>query len=146
MSAIYQVQYIGSVPTVAAQSNVLMEGFTEVDADAWAEARTTMEAPPVAEVLFASISDRQFFEALASDPYNLITEEEAEEAVATGAIPGVMQAVIDVLPADQRFKTRMLLRGATTFERGNPLVEVFGASQGMNATAINDFWQFAGSL
>ena len=40
----------------------------------------------------------------------------------------------------------MLVAGATEFDRYNPLVEVFGASQGMDADAIDAFWRFAGQL
>lgn len=93
-----------------------------------------------------SISDRQFFQALATAPYSIITAQEALDAVKTGDIPPVMQAVIDQLPADQQFSATMLIAGGTIYQRDNPLVTVFGASQGMDAAAIDAFWTFAGAL
>lgn len=92
------------------------------------------------------ISDRQFFQALASAPYNIITPQEALDAVKTGEIPAVMQAVIDGLPEDQQFPATMLIAGATTYQRTNPMVAIFAASQNMDEAATNAFWQFAEGL
>ncbi|WAJ27528.1 hypothetical protein [Antarcticirhabdus aurantiaca] len=107
-------------------------------------------SPPVTSPTPATplgpISDRQFFQALALAPYSIITPQEALDAVKTGEIPQVMQAVIDQLPADRQFAATMLIAGGTEFVRDNDLVSVFGASQGMNAGQIDDFWRFAQGL
>jgi len=91
-----------------------------------------------------AISDRQFFHALAKR--SIISEAEAEAAVATGEIPAAMQAIVDALPADQRFDTRMILRGAVEFRRSHPLVAAFGAALGWSEAQIDDLFTFAGSL
>ena len=57
-----------------------------------------------------------------------------------------MQAVIDGMPAEQQFAATMVLAGGTEFVRDNPLVNIFGQSQGMDADAIDDFWRFAAGL
>ena len=56
------------------------------------------------------ISDRQFFQALALPPYEVITQEEALAAVRTGAIPTAMQAMSDALPAEAQFSATMHYR------------------------------------
>lgn len=111
--------------------------------------RYLVPIPPEPELQpapFPDLSDRQFFQALATPPYGIITQAEALDAVKTGEIPPVMQAVIDELPEDQVFPTAMILSGATSFERSSPLVAVFGGSQGMNADDIDAFWRFAEAL
>lgn len=125
----------------------------EVAAQVWhagavAEFRAKAEAEYAAEaalpIAMPTISDRQFFQALAMQ--GLISQAEALAAVKTGDVPAAMQAVIDALPEEQRFATTMLLSGATTFEFGNPLVGLFAASQGMDDSATRDFWRFAAGL
>ncbi len=100
------------------------------------------EPEPVPEI----ISDRQFFQALASDPYGLITEEEALAAVMTGAIPAAMEGFIAQLPQADQFAARMVLCGATAFRRTNIYVEMFGMGMGWAANQIDDLWRFAGGL
>lgn len=101
--------------------------------------------PPVTDRI-PDISDRQFFQALASERYELITEEEAEDAVATGTIPAEMAAMIEALPAEQRFPARMLLRGATQFERENPFVAIFAQAKGLSAQDVDELWHYARAL
>ena len=103
------------------------------------------DAPPQ-ESFFSTISDRQFFQALATEPYNMITKEEAIAAVKTGDIPKVMLEVIQNFPDEQKFSVEMILSGATSFERTSPLVDLFGKSQGLNQEEINQFWYFAQTL
>lgn len=98
------------------------------------------EPAPVQNV----ISDRQFFEALAIS--QLITESEALAAVTVGQMPAAFEAFIAALPSGEQFGARMLLQGATTFERSHPLTAAFGAMNGMNANQVDDLWRLAASL
>ncbi|WP_158876903.1 hypothetical protein [Antarcticirhabdus aurantiaca] len=130
-----------------ARPNNLVDGAVVPLTDAeWAEYQERQNAPPAPTAPLGPISDRQFFQALALAPYSIITPQEALDAVKTGEIPQVMQAVIDQLPADRQFAATMLIAGGTEFVRDNDLVSVFGASQGMNAAQIDDFWRFAQGL
>lgn len=93
-------------------------------------------------VPLAAISDRQFFQALAL--WNVITKQEALDAVKTGALPAAMQAFVDaIVDPDERFNAQMLLSGATTFERNHPLVEPFGVAFGFTHDQIDDLWRVA---
>lgn len=112
--------------------------ITEAEADAIRAANAPPPAVP------QEISDRQFFQQLAV--MGLITEDEAIAAVATGTLPAAMAAFIDQLPAEQQFAARMALQGATTFLRSNPLVETFGAMQGMTSAEIDVLWRAAAVL
>lgn len=80
-----------------------------------------LTAPPA----YITISDRQFFQALALN--DLITQDEAEAAVATGTIPAAMAALVEQLPAEQQFGARMLLKGATAFRSDHPLTDALAA-------------------
>ncbi|MDQ0422284.1 hypothetical protein J2045_003332 [Peteryoungia aggregata LMG 23059] len=96
--------------------------------------------PPVPQ----EISDRQFFQELAN--MDLITEEEAEDAVASGTVPAAMLALVDQLPEGQRFGARMLLKGATTFERAHPITATIGQIFGIDSAAIDELWRRAKAL
>lgn len=98
------------------------------------------EPDPVPEV----ISDRQFFHALAV--LGMITEAEALAAVKTGDPPAAMDAFLSALPDDQEFGARMLLEGATTFQRSHPLTLAFAAGMNMTAEQTDDLWRLAASL
>lgn len=91
-----------------------------------------------------SISDRQFFQQLAID--GVISEEEAEAAVASGAIPTAMLALIDELSQAQRFGARMMLKGATVFQRHHPLIETIGALYGWADEQIDGLFRNAAAL
>ncbi|EKF58586.1 hypothetical protein QWE_18338 [Agrobacterium albertimagni AOL15] len=99
--------------------------------------------PPPAPVP-EGISDRQFFHILAVD--GLITEAEALAAVKTGDAPAAFETLIALLPGDERFGARMLLEGATTFERRHPLTDAFGTMYGMTSEQVDDLWRRAAAL
>lgn len=90
------------------------------------------------------ISDRQFFQQLANE--GLITAEEALAAVGPGAIPASMDAMIESLPEADRFPARMLLTGATQFDKQDPLVSVLSSLFGWSSDKLNAFWADAYSL
>ncbi|MCA0318233.1 MAG: hypothetical protein LCH88_09205 [Proteobacteria bacterium] len=98
-----------------AQADVIERDATIAQLQASLAALT---APPA----YITISDRQFFQALALN--DLITQEEAEAAVATGTIPAAMAALVNHLPIEQQFPARMLLKGETAFRSDHPLTMV----------------------
>jgi len=92
----------------------------------------------------ASISDRQFYQQLAVN--GNITQAEALAAVTTGTIPAAMAALVQQLPSGNQFAAKMLLSGATVFERAHPLTSTLGQMYGMDAAALDLFWQQAAML
>jgi hypothetical protein len=95
-------------------------------------------------VLPKIISDRQFFQQLAIA--GVITQSEAEAAVATGTIPAAMLALVSVLPEGQQFAARMMLMGATSFERTHPLTVAFGSMYGWDDAQIDALFDAASLL
>jgi hypothetical protein len=85
------------------------------------------------------ISDRQFFQQLALD--NFITHQEALDAVQTGAIPSVMEGFVNSIqdPVTQ-FNVRMVLSGATEFQRNHPLVDAISGYIGFDSDWIDQFF------
>ncbi len=98
---------------------------------------------PAADVLPA-ISDRQFFQALALA--GAITPDAALAAVMTGRLPAPIEAAVTALPVAERFAARMLLSGATAFERGHPMVAQLGTALGYDAAALDALWRQAATL
>lgn len=106
----------------------------------WIEPQPVEPGPePVSD-----ISDRQFFQALAIR--GEITEAEALDAVGPGIIPPAMDALIDQLPQDQRFAARMLIRGATRYERQHPIADLIRGLYGWSNEDADEFWRFAATL
>lgn len=90
------------------------------------------------------VSDRQFFQALALA--GDITETEALAAVMTGTMPARIEAAVAALPTDQQFAARMLLSGATTFDRHHPMVALLGQILGKDAATLDALWVAAAGL
>lgn len=91
-----------------------------------------------------NISDRQFVQGLAVA--GLITEAEAEEWVGPGTVPAGLLALVDALPEPDRFAARMLLRGATTFDRYHPLVDTLSTSYEWSSAQTDEFWRMCATL
>ena len=106
----------------------------------WTAAQLKAQTP-------ASISDRQFFEALSDLGH--IPYSEALAAVQTGAIPTDMEDFLQLMASFDEAgaqKARLLLAGATTFERDNYLVPVFGSMYGMTEEQIDALWRYGVTL
>lgn len=122
---------------IQAPDNVAI-GWT-YDGTTWGE--PVPVPPPVPE----TISDRQFFQALAN--LGIITEAEAIAAVATGTLPALLDGLVEAIPDPAaRFDARMKLCGAVEFSRSQPLVAALGSSFGWSPDQIDDLWRAAGSL
>jgi len=99
--------------------------------------------PPIEPLPPPPISDRQFFQQLAS--VGIISEAEALAANAA-VIPPPLLAVIEALPAEQQFAAKMLVSGATVFERDHPMTVAIGAAYGWSPAEIDDFFRDAAQL
>ena len=91
-----------------------------------------------------SISDRQFCQQLAV--MKLITEQEAEDAVAPGTIPATLAALVEMLPEQARHDARMLLKGATVFERHHEMTDTIAWMYGFDAAAVDQLFRDASAL
>lgn len=90
-----------------------------------------------------SISDRQFFQQLAI--VGIITPDQALASNAA-VIPAPLLTIIEQMPADQQFAAKMLVSGATVFERSHPMTIAIGAAYGWSAAQIDDFFRAAATL
>lgn len=90
------------------------------------------------------ISDRQFFQQLAIA--GAISQDEALAAVQTGAIPASMQPAIDALAPSDQFAAKMLLCGATVFDRNYPMTEALRVAMGWTPAQTDALWRAASEL
>lgn len=118
------------------------ESFTGVDGDSYVF--RTVDPATLPAPVPQSISDRQFFQQLAIQ--DVITEQEAENAVAIGEIPAAMTALIEMLPEQARFDARMTLKGATVFERHHEMVDTIAWLYGWTSEQVDDLFRAAGAL
>lgn len=114
------------------------------------ECRRLANAPPPPPEV---ISDRQFAQALALA--GTITEAEALAWAARGELPAAMEAALAKIPeaGGHRFGARMMLAGATTFERSHPLTDQLGGlltnpvtGKPYDAPALDALWSRAAAL
>lgn len=95
--------------------------------------------PPVPQ----SISDRQFFQQLAV--MGIITQDAALASNAA-VIPGPLLAIIDQMPADQQFNAKMIISGATVYNRTDDLTIGIGTAYGWTSDQIDAFFTAAAEL
>ncbi|KQO95587.1 hypothetical protein ASF33_09930 [Methylobacterium sp. Leaf92] len=100
-----------------------------------------------------AISDRQFAQALALA--GTISEAEALDWAARGELPQALDDALDHIPEanGRRFGARMMLAGATTFERSHPLTGQLGGllinpatGKPYDAAALDTLWAEAATL
>jgi hypothetical protein len=104
----------------------------------------TPPAPPL--LVPPVISDRQFFQQLALMDPPVITQQEALDAVRTGAIPAQLQAFIDTLPQPLKFAAEMSVSGSVAFHRDHPHVAMLAAGMGWTDEQVDDLWRQAAAL
>lgn len=102
----------------------------------------TPSAPP-APTIIPDISRRQFFQQLAAQD---VISEDAAVAALGGTIPPTLLTLVSGLPSEQQFSAKMLLAGATTFERPHPLTLAIGAAYGWTTAQIDAFFTAAAAL
>lgn len=102
-----------------------------------------VEPPAPPPSIPQTISDRQFFQQLAI--LGIITEADALASNAAVIPPPLLQ-IINAMPADQQFNAKMIVSGATVFERTNPLTIVVGTAYGWTADQIDAFFVAAAAL
>lgn len=90
------------------------------------------------------ISDRQCFQQLAN--LGKVSEAEALAAVMTGQMPQAVTDGIAALPSVLQFAARMMICGATTFQRSHPMVPVFGSFFDLDSDDLDALWQAAALL
>ena len=117
------------------------DGYTMLPADQVVSVGLTVLLP--GEI--PAISDRQFFQQAAV--MGLITKDEALAAVKVGTIPAAMQAIVDAIPdPDAKFAATMIISGATTFNRDNPLTNQVGMAMGWTSEQLDQFFMAASLL
>ena len=95
-------------------------------------------APP------GTISDRQFAQQAALT--GLISEKDALAWASAGKIPPSMLALVNELPGEAQFAAKMMLSGATSFERSHALTAELTAAFGWSDRQRDDFWSAAAQL
>jgi len=113
------------------------------------EQNTTLDSviaahDPTAAMVPTSVTNRQFFQAMAQLGY--ITQQEAMAAIKTGTVPDRMQRYIDTLPADQQFNATMQLCGDTTITRTSEGFQQYVVYENWSADQVNELFRVAGSL
>lgn len=91
----------------------------------------------------SEVADWQFAGQAAIE--GIITRDEALAWAARGEVPATLDgAVASAIPdADALFQVRMLLSGAKSYLRDNPLVPLLGQVFGKDAAGLDQFWRDA---
>lgn len=92
----------------------------------------------------ASVTRRQLMTGLALVGW--ITEQEALDALATGARPAAVETVIGSLPEDQRFAARMKWIGFQTAYRDDAMVAALAMAAGKSEQDVDDFFAFCATI
>lgn len=133
-------------PSTAAPTGQVETGRVLVDVDGQPQWQLTFgEAPKVVLPPLPNISDRQFAYGLYG--LNLITFGEALAFTSNGAIPAMLQELVDTLPDSDvegertpRKDAMMFLSGAKEYEFAHPLVDVLRQSKGWSVDELRTNW------
>lgn len=98
---------------------------------------------PVPSASGIELTNLQF--ALACVGSSLMTEQEAEAWVATGALPAAAMTALDTLPDDgTRAAARIRFRGARVIARTDPFISVLQSALSLTDEQVDDLF-FAGA-
>lgn len=106
------------------KSTELNEKNVEIEVEKTLEIGDDFEAIGLKPSIPESLSKRQFYTQLAL--MGVISQSEALAVITSGDLPAAMETYISGIPEEDKFSTRMLLAGATSFERDHPMVSTFG--------------------
>lgn len=99
---------------------------------------------PVPDPIPHEVSRYQIMTGLAVAGW--ITEQEALDALETGARPAAVEGVIVALPEDQRFAARMKWAGFRAAYRDDPLVLALAQAEGKTPGEVDDFFRLCASI
>lgn len=94
--------------------------------------------PPQPDPFPHTITRRQIMTGLAMAEW--ITEQEALDAMTTGARPAAVDMVINALPEQERFHAQMKWAGFQQAYRDDPLVLALAAAEGKTPQEVDDFF------
>jgi hypothetical protein len=134
---ITETEYQDAIVGMLAGKMVTVDGgFAIVDPP---EPKAEPEPHPV-----TAVTRRQIMTGLALVEW--ITEQEALDALATGARPAAVETVIGSLPEDQRFAARMKWIGFQTAYRDDAMVAALAAAAGKSEQDVDDFFAFCATI
>lgn len=105
------------------------------------EAQQSVE---IVEPVPTSVSRRQLLTGLAVVGW--VSEQEAEAALATGALPTAVETVINSLPEEERFTARMKWIGFQTAYRDDPMVAALAAAEEKTEQEVDDFFRLCAGI
>lgn len=85
------------------------------------------------------LSRRQLLLGLAAEGF--ITPQEALAAAQSGAVPAAVDAIFAQLPQAEQLGARITWAAMSQAERGNPLVGLMAAAQGVSPAALDALWR-----
>lgn len=128
--------------TVTVQPPVLYPGEYALWVGAWAVVNERPQPPeepePADPIVPERVDRRQILTGLALVGW--ITQTEAEEALAIGARPAAVNAVIAALPEEQQFLARMKWIGFQNAYRNDEMVAALAAIEGKTEQEIDAFF------
>lgn len=113
--------------------------------DAYLDAGHTLD--DVEQAVPNVVTDRQFIQALAEQPYTIITWSEAHAWGARGELPAILTVKLDAISDDLvRDRGYMLLMSAKTYELNHPFTQTLAVAMGWSMEDLKQLWAFASTL
>lgn len=99
--------------------------------------------PTIEEWRKTAVMSRADFAVIAAQQ-GWITEQEAEEWVASASIPSVVSGVIDAMPEEMRFKARIAVLGDTIIPRNSGILYALMAEKGVEDEEMDSLFGLTG--
>lgn len=136
---ITEAEYQAAIAGMLAGKVVSVEGGFAIVDPPEPEPEPKPEPQPV-----TAVTRRQIMTGLALVDW--ITEQEALDALATGARPAAVETVIGSLPEEQRFAARMKWIGFQTAYRDDAMVAALATAAGKSEQDVDDFFAFCATI
>jgi hypothetical protein len=101
-------------------------------------------APPSFERVPERVTETQFM--IAARRKDMVTWDEVDAYLGSGAIPAFVVAALAPLPEDQRREAQAKIKGSSTFHRADPVFALLIAGGAATAAQVDDLFRLAATL
>jgi hypothetical protein len=108
------------------------------------EIRERVEQPPPPPPVPEKVNETQFM--IAARRHELVTWDEVDAYLGSGAIPAFVVAALAPLPEEQRREAQAKIKGSSTFHRADPVFALLIAGGAATAAQVDDLFRTASTI
>jgi hypothetical protein len=108
------------------------------------EIRQRVEQPPAPPPVPSQVTETQFM--IAARRHELVTWDEVDAYLGSGAIPAFVVAALAPLPEEQRREAQAKIKGSSTFHRADPVFALLISGGAATADQVDAVFRTASTI